>query len=1061
MRLRVIITLFAWMASFAAALAEPERLAVLCDSPDMENLLTAELGALSNVPLVTRSGIPDIVREKLLAGEGINFHGAARVLIVEGEPPNFAARMVESASGATIHHFLLPSLPLDQAAKWLATRISSQLTAPSATAPRISLIGLRFDLDSPEKRVLERNMNLHLAALLAQQNIMVLERWRLRDLVFEKSLDAEESPFWRDAEILDGSLSKDGETLVAHIRLRSPDGISWQKAIRDRTSEGVATAIASAVAEKFGQEPKASRAKSDLEPEAFLDEARWLLIHGLALEAWQAVEAALALGAGGVEPDLLRVQAAAMVAYPDDLRRPETFDGGYNAEAITAAELPVRVAAATEMSLLAWDAIQTHATENLPEWWSLQHPAVFGVHSLYTGLRVLRFAHDSGWHQENRESVRELRVALRRQIDLLKNLPLSGTESIFYSYLTNYAGYWAETPQEAIAFYRKVLDPEFSAGTSDWPKIVRSELAYNSGAAHRPFVKAENVEEYLSYGYGAWRVVAWDDSDPTEAWREFLDELAASPSPISRADSLALRWQSTASKRGRLAITRQMVDFLHSDFETMQGPLGPAIFEQFVMPLRDVNASWELAAAQQRFADFFLRLLESEQALPPGVIPFVYAPLVDGRLNAREDQARTLFDAISRRSANTDPASGEYRQLGAARSALQRQYPNLRETPPDRGCTVAAHGPWIARQHSPDAGFSDEEAVWFDGLLRVLDTHRNRIWSINPATGEASLCEAEHASDMHSTSQLLIWEDFLVVTTQTGVSIFDPENKQWTALGLPPNLYVAGVANGDLWVAAGETQDAGETKGQEGTQLFRVGRDWQPVLVGSSRRRPPSSPLDSILQGRPFVILPSSSGGVLIGGWGNNSTFIDSETALPPEALNRYGLGNMQLSSNPNVIVRTKHKDGAGHRISRIDWFEPDGVKLLLSHPHMDGEEGARFPYPAGLDDFAAGNFTVAWDGTRLGILAWSSRSSPWGATATRFFEISQQGTEEFDIIFPFSPEIESRIRKALCPPNAFQYPHPDPKNLIPTPDGYVIMGRAMSGFWFLPRCEVKAASQP
>ena len=224
-----------------------------------------------------------------------------------------------------------------------------------------------------------------------------------------------------------------------------------------------------------------------------------------------------------------------------------------------------------------------------------------------------------------------------------------------------------------------------------------------------------------------------------------------------------------------------------------------------------------------------------------------------------------------------------------------------------------------------------------------------------------------------------------------------------------------------------------------------------PKLVGSSRRRPPLHPLDSALKGTPFVILPSASGGALIGCWGPDSTFLDSKTGIPPEAANRYGLGDIQLSSHPNVIVRTKPKDGTGKRISRILLFEPDGMKLLLSNPQRDGDQSAKFCYPAAMDDFAARGFAVAWDGSKLGILAWSSKGSPWGATAAKLFVITEDGHAEFDVVFPFAETMINRLKAAHRDPKTFQFPHPDPKGLIATPQGYVITGLAMEGFWFLP----------
>lgn len=88
-------------------------------------------------------------------------------------------------------------------------------------APRISLIGLRFETDSPENRTTERLANLAIANELQKSGAIVLERWRLGDLVFEKSLRHDESPFWKAADLRDGSLSQDKGGFSARLGSRA------------------------------------------------------------------------------------------------------------------------------------------------------------------------------------------------------------------------------------------------------------------------------------------------------------------------------------------------------------------------------------------------------------------------------------------------------------------------------------------------------------------------------------------------------------------------------------------------------------------------------------------------------------------------------------------------------------------------------------------------------------------------------------------------------------------------------------------------------------------------
>lgn len=187
---------------------------------------------------------------------------------------------------------------------------------------------------------------------------------------------------------------------------------------------------------------------------------------------------------------------------------------------------------------------------------------------------------------------------------------------------------------------------------------------------------------------------------------------------------------------------------------------------------------------------------------------------------------------------------------------------------------------------------------------------------------------------------------------------------------------------------------------------------------------------------------------------------MDSRTGEPPAELNRPFLGNIRLSSHPEVIVRCKHRGGDRNRLARVEWFTPDGVRLLLSHPELDAESGAHFAYPKELDQFEATEFCVAWDGRRLSILAWSGKGSPWGARETALFEISNEGIRHRSIEFPISPEVEERITAARSSCDTFRFPHPDPRGLIPVSNGYVITGRGMGGFWFIDNSRSKELSR-
>src|SRR5690606_32279672 len=177
------------------------------------------------VETLGRTDLPKAVSEHALAGGDLRLTNAEIVLVVTRSEGGGMARVVDCASGATVVALDLPVLPVAEGANWIVSRVRPFLGAVADSArPRVSLTGLRFVTDSVENRATERAINLMLATRLQSGGALVLERWRMTDLVFEKSLGAVDSPFWRAAEVIDGSLSASAGNLTARVRIRSASG---------------------------------------------------------------------------------------------------------------------------------------------------------------------------------------------------------------------------------------------------------------------------------------------------------------------------------------------------------------------------------------------------------------------------------------------------------------------------------------------------------------------------------------------------------------------------------------------------------------------------------------------------------------------------------------------------------------------------------------------------------------------------------------------------------------------------------------------------------------------
>ena len=243
------------------------------------------------------------------------------------------ARLVAVQPGVVLREFALPegADPTAQAqalAKEFAPYWPKLAAIKKGGISALSLLGLRFDIDTPQSRALERNINMLVASRLgAEPNTLVLERWRLNDAVFERALTPQQpSPFWTGSSLIDGALRLDGDSVSVSLRLRPPKGP--EVTITDKDTIENLPAFAGRLADKIQNEPASATAwNPNAEAAHYADLGKWCLDNRLYEESAQAIESAIALGNNPRTTHLFLIEAYALQASLSGMKRESPRNG--------------------------------------------------------------------------------------------------------------------------------------------------------------------------------------------------------------------------------------------------------------------------------------------------------------------------------------------------------------------------------------------------------------------------------------------------------------------------------------------------------------------------------------------------------------------------------------------------------------------------------------------------------------------------------------------------------------------------------------------------------------
>ena len=916
-----------WFAISLHAPAQAVRVAVAGDS-SLANLIdatTAELSKRPDINLLERTDLEKIGQEKeiqsvleakdfspvrLLPADGLVL---LRAVTMDGKTSVFS-RLVAVQPGVILREVALPDNadPLIQAqalAREFAPYWSKLAAIRKGKIETLSLLGLRFDVDSPRTRDTERSINMLLASRLsAEPNTLVLERWRLNDAVFEKSLVPQQpAPFWTGSSLIDGSvkgqndMKGENDLLEVTMRVRSPQGT--EISVSDRDTAGNLPALVERMVVRIRGHPAVQDVWKPLDEAAhYAQLGNWCLDNRLYEEGEEAYASALALGDNTRTTHMLQVKACTMQAYPDDFRYQSHVGLDYNSRLILADSIPGRVSAAIEASRLARDYMNVNQDFSSPAW-TLEDPQDLGLCVLGTCLRVLWMAYDNGFQSDHAEAVAGLRHETQQLMDEIGAKLASRSDSklrdAFLNLRVFQAGLWHEKPEETIAFYREALTGGRGNSTQVRRILFGSLNALTVEGLREPDLDGDiNPIHFFAKNGPPW-IYAWDGRSPDEVkalWKNFIDELAASPDPILQCDALKFKFYSMRTITGRDEVLAHYIAFLQQHRDLISGPRG----DDMAAGLGEI-CFWAAGRAEidpeskpkvNAFADLNLDLLKRHV-----VLPLSWFTGIERILDAHP----ATIDVPSLLAAVTDYCQWYQTQTPHDDHVIQflthfRQWAihYIPGASPVESISdaLSVNRFWDSFRLNPKTGQPAQVLEICEGTLQAQENHvwfltfnaPHAVLEVDPADGQIVSshpipAELDPKDDFSSYGGI---HHYLEVTPQwlvvglTGQALLGsrqsqaattPAGDHWQALSVPPSSYKPRWANGQLYLLYNAqfgdklTTSTAREATTAGSGLIRVSvANGTCETLISSRRVPPQNSLDGHPLGVPLDLWQSPAG---------------------------------------------------------------------------------------------------------------------------------------------------------------------------------------------------------
>lgn len=513
-----------------------------------------------------------------------------------------SARLSSTASGLIQATVTLPAgdKDLPMAAKLAAEALqhSAERLSTAGNTPKhiVSLLGIRAAVHSTPSIALETTLNAAVTHHIGRiPGFAVVERWKLDDVAFERSLSEKDMPaLATGTTLVDGSFELKAGAVVMKVRVRNSEKDAGKTLVVEGPSENafaLAQAIASKVAAECGSHAAPSPWDARAEAAAYAKLGEWLISQRMGIEAAQAYESAVALGDRSAESLVNRIKAYALVSSPIIGIDNATYQLRGSALASHLERKKKHAGAVVISATRAVAYCQDFAVSARPPLGS--PPSNNSVNLLedtaLMACRVLNAAHKLKVHVEQPRDV----AALRQQTEALVKI-VEQREGRFGSRkLAVCAGYWTATPEQAEERWREFLNPD----------LLPADLFDRRGT-----VAGHPINFLMMHGQPV--ILDWttpDNSLGSAAWQRLISQLSVSKSLLNQADAIALSTYAARMGAQRDKLQLQYIELMERNRAALAQPQGQALLYAYdpVSSYPTLSGTWERYASlfASTFAD--------------------------------------------------------------------------------------------------------------------------------------------------------------------------------------------------------------------------------------------------------------------------------------------------------------------------------------------------------------------------------------------------------------------------------------------------------------------------